>query len=282
MHTLELDDVDIAYRTFGTGSELVVLVHGWPQTGRCWRRIAGPLAERRTVLVPDLRGYGDSGLARSGAYTKRDAAGDVAALIERLGHDSAIVVGHDRGARVSHRLALDHPDRVSALALLDIVPTRTVMNTFDRSSAAAMWHWFFHLQPDLPELLLAGNAEPYLRHFMRGVLATGAVDEETFGHYVRAFSEPGHLAAGLADYRAGFTTDLELDELDHAGGKRITSPLLVLWGAEGGLGGTDVVDTWRRHHADSDAVVGHAVPGGHYVPEEAPEAVLTALRGFLP
>lgn len=280
VRSLALDDVEIAYRTAGAGSELMVLVHGWPQTGRCWRKVVDGLSRRYTVVVPDLRGYGDSGLASTG-YTKRAAAGDLAALVTHLGHESAVVVGHDRGARVAHRLALDHPDRVAALALLDILPTRVVMNGFDRASAAGMWHWFFHLQPGLPEILLAGNVEPYLRHFMGPKVESGAIDEETFRHYVAAFSDPAHLRATLEDYRAGFTTDLALDEADHAAGARVRSPLLLLWGAAGGLADADVLGIWEEHHADPPAVRGHAVPGGHYVPEEAPAEVLAALEAFL-
>ncbi|WAP53939.1 alpha/beta fold hydrolase [Streptomyces sp. S465] len=280
VRTVALDDVDLAYRTAGSGEELIVLLHGWPQTGLCWRKLVGPLAERYTVVVPDLRGYGASGLADTG-YDKRATAADLSALVRHLGHDSAVVVGHDRGARVAHRWALDHPSEVGALALLDVLPTRVVMNSFDRMSAAAMWHWFFHLQPELPELLLAGNVEPYLRYFLRRVLASGAVDEDTFRHYVAEYTDPAHLHATLEDYRAGFTTDLELDEADHARGLRLRCPLLLLWGAEGGLAQDDVLAVWREHHADPAAVSGHAVPGGHYVPEEAPDQVLDALAGFL-
>ncbi|WNE94399.1 alpha/beta hydrolase [Streptomyces luomodiensis] len=280
VRTVALDDVDLAYRTAGSGEELIVLLHGWPQTGLCWRKLVGPLAERYTVVVPDLRGYGASGLADTG-YDKRATAADLSALVRHLGHDSAVVVGHDRGARVAHRWALDRPSEVGALALLDVLPTRVVMNSFDRTSAAAMWHWFFHLQPELPELLLAGNVEPYLRYFLRRVLASGAVDEETFRHYVAEYTDPAHLQATLEDYRAGFTTDLELDEADHARGLRLRCPLLLLWGAEGGLAQDDVLAVWREHHADPAAVSGHAVPGGHYVPEEAPDQVLDALAGFL-
>lgn len=278
--TLALDDVELAYRTAGTGAELLVLVHGWPQTGLCWRKLIDPLAERFTVVVPDLRGYGASGLART-AYDKRSAAGDLSALVRHLGADSAVVVGHDRGARVAHRWALDHPEQVRALALLDILPTRVVMTSFDRASASAMWHWFFHLQPELPELLVSANPEAYLRFFLRRVLDSGDVDAQTFAQYVAAFTDPAQLRATFEDYRAGFTTDLELDEVDHARGLRLQCPLLLLWGADGGLAGADVVGIWREHHSDPAAVRGAQVPGGHYVPEEAPAETLAALHDFL-
>ncbi|AKS31438.1 alpha/beta fold hydrolase [Mycolicibacterium goodii] len=280
INRVTVNDVELAYRVRGDGQEPIVLLHGWPQTGLCWRKLVEPLSERYTVIVPDLRGYGASGLAPSG-YDKRTTASDLSALLHHLDLDSAIVVGHDRGARVAHRWALDHPSQVSALALLDVLPTRVVMRSFDRHSAAAMWHWFFHLQPDLPELLVAANPEAYLRHFLRGVLESGAVDEVTFRHYVDACSDPDHLHATFEDYRAGFTSDLALDDSDHARGVRLHCPLLLLWGAEGGLAGADVLGIWREHHADPAAVSGTPVPGGHYLPEEAPQAVLDSLDHFL-
>jgi pimeloyl-ACP methyl ester carboxylesterase len=273
----DLDDVRLFYRTAGSGPQLLVLLHGWPQTGLCWRHVLPAMAERYTVVVPDLRGYGDSGLARTG-YDKRATAVDLGQLVGHLGHDSALVAGHDRGARVAHRWALDRPDQVRRLALLDILPTREVLASYDTASATAMWHWFFHRQPDLPELLLRGNVEPYLRHFFRRVLATGAIDEETLARYVDAFRDPGHLHASLEDYRAGFGVDLERDEEDHARGHLITAPLLLLWGADGGLGGQDVVGAWRRYARD---VRGTAVAqSGHYVPEEQPAVVVRELQRF--
>jgi haloacetate dehalogenase len=277
--SVRLADVELAYRVVGDGPRLIVLLHGWPQTGECWRHVVEPLGQDHTVVVPDLRGYGASGLAESG-YDKRSTAGDVSGLILHLGHESAVVVGHDRGARVAHRWALDNPSEVDALVLLDILPTRVVMNSFDRTSAAAMWHWFFHRQPELAVELVSGNVEAYLGHFFAAVRKSGAVDEKTFRHYVSAFSDPGHLRASFEDYRTGFDVDLARDEADHAAGRLLAAPLLVLWGAEGGLAASDVVGVWRDHHADPAAVSGHAVPGGHYVPEEAPRELVRALREF--
>lgn len=280
VRTLALHDVDLAYRLHGSGSELLFLLHGWPQTGLCWRQLVGPLSDRYTVVIPDLRGYGQSGLATTG-YDKRSTANDLSSLVGYLGHQSALVVGHDRGARVAHRWALDRPSEVRALALLDILPTRVVMDSFDRATAASMWHWFFHLQPELPELLLAGNVEPYLRFFLARVLESGAVDAHTFSQYVAAFTPPGHLKASLEDYRAGFLTDRHMDQADHERGLRLQCPLLLLWGADGGLAHDDVVAVWAEHHSDPSSVSGHAVPGGHYVPEEAPAEALDALAAFL-
>jgi haloacetate dehalogenase len=280
VHRVDLNDVELAYRIAGSQPEMLVLLHGWPQTGLCWRKLVGPLAERYTVVVPDLRGYGASGLANSG-YDKRATAADLSELIHHLGRDSAVVVGHDRGGRVAYRWALDRPSEVSALAVLDVLPTRVVMDSFDRSSAASMWHWFFHLQPELPELLVTANVEPYLRYFLGRVIESGDIDAETFAHYVDAFTDPGHLHATFEDYRAGFTTDLELDEADHASGVRLQCPLLLLWGADGGLAHADVLAIWREHHGDPKSVSGRSVPGGHYLPEESPVQVLDALDEFL-
>ncbi|WP_037359654.1 alpha/beta fold hydrolase [Amycolatopsis orientalis] len=281
LESVRLDDVDLAYRIAGTGPELVVLVHGWPQTHACWRRVVEPLSRCRTVVAPDLRGYGASGLARSGDYGKRAAAADLSSLVHRLGFESAVVIGHDRGARVAHRWALDRPADVKALALLDILPTRVVMNSFDRGSASAMWHWFFHRNSELAAKLVSGDVEAYLGQFLARVRETGAVDEETFRHYVEAFDDPARLHASFEDYRTSFSVDLDRDETDHAAGARVQAPLLLLWGADGGLAGRDVVRVWQEHHVDPAAVRGHAVPGGHYVPEEAPEAVVDAVQAFL-
>lgn len=280
IESIRLGEVDLAYRVAGDGPELVVLLHGWPQTGACWRHVVEPLSRHYTVVAPDLRGYGASGLATSG-YDKRSTAADLSNLVHRLGHESAIVIGHDRGGRVAHRWALDRPSEVDALVLLDILPTRVVMRSFDRDSASAMWHWFFHQQSELAERLISGNVEAYLGHFFERVLESGAVDAETFQHYVAAYSDPAHLRASLEDYRAGFTTDLALDEADHDRGVRLESPLLVLWGAQGGLAESDVLRIWQEHHADPTVVSGHAVPGGHYVPEEAPGEVVRAVESFL-
>ncbi|GAA2353167.1 alpha/beta fold hydrolase [Streptomyces violaceusniger] len=281
LDSVSLDDVELAYRVAGDGPNLVVLLHGWPQTSACWRHLMGPLSSGHTVVAPDLRGYGASGLVRSGAYDKRATAADVSGLIRHLGFERAVVIGHDRGARVAHRWALDHPMEAEALVLLDILPTRVVMDSFDRDSASAMWHWFFHRNADLAARLVSGDVEAYLRHFFAGVLESGAVEPETFKHYVAAFSDPAHLRASFEDYRTGFSTDRERDEADHASGLRLRAPLLALWGQDGGLGGSDVVDIWKEHHADPSMVSGHAVPGGHYVPEEAPGETMRAIEAFL-
>ncbi|MFF0580130.1 alpha/beta fold hydrolase [Streptosporangium saharense] len=267
------------YRRCGSGDRLVVLLHGWPQTGHCWRHLMEPLGERHTVVAPDLRGYGRSGKPGSG-YDKRSTAADLSRLVEELGFETAAVVGHDRGARVAHRWALDVPGQVERLALLDILPSREVMNSFDRDSAAAMWHWFFHLQPDLPELLIAGNVEAYLRFFFeRQSFVPEAIDAEALAEYVTAFSDPDALHASLEDYRAGFREDLEADERDAREGNRLRLPLLLLWGAQGGLGRGPVLRIWEDY---AERVTGAAIEDcKHFLPEEQPQRVLRHLTHFL-
>jgi len=276
-HLAELEHVELFYRRAGDAPRALVLLHGWPQTGLCWRRVVPALAEHFTVVIPDLRGYGDSGLSSTG-YDKRATAGDLSELVKHLGLGPVFVAGHDRGARVAHRWALDHPADVAKLALLDILPTREVMRTFDLRAGKAMWHWLFHLQPELPELLLREHTEEYLRFFLSAPMAKGAIDDETFNQYVAAFKDPAHLQATLEDYRAGFGTDLDCDDLDYSRGHSIAQPLLTLWGANGGLRTKDVVDVWRRYASD---VRGFALTDcGHYLPEEQPEQTVDALVNF--
>ncbi len=279
-HRADLGDVAIHYRRCGSAGRLLVLLHGWPQTGHCWRHLMEPLAERYTVVAPDLRGYGKSGTP-GGGYDKRTTAADMSRLIRTLGFTSADVVGHDRGARVAHRWALDRPAEIGRLALLDVLPTREVWASIDRHSAASLWHWFFHLQPGLPETLIAGNVEAYLRHFLeRQSFRPDAIGEEAIAEYVAAFGDPDSLHASLEDYRAGFGEDLDADERDHRDGRLVTRPLLVLWGADGGLGHSDVTGVWSRY---ATRVTGAAIEEcKHFLPEERPADVLRHLRAFLP
>lgn len=273
----DLGEVRLAYRRFGSGDRLVVLVHGWPQTSACWRHITPNLGEQYTVVAPDLRGYGASGLATTG-YDKRATARDLHELVQHLGFDSALVAAHDRGARVAHRWALDHPGDIERLAILDVLPTHDLIPRIDLELAKRHWHWLFHLQPELPEILLAGNTEPYLRYFFADALRKRAIDDDTLAEYFRAFEDPGHLSAGFDDYRAGFGIDLALDDVDAQAGRLVTCPLLLLWGDEGGLRDEDVLGIWRRYATD---VRGDVVTGsGHYIPEEQPDVVVRRLREF--
>jgi len=260
----------------GRGAPMVML-HGYPQTGQMWRKVAPRLLEDFTIVCPDLRGYGDSDKPRDG-YDKRTMAQDVHLLMESLGHKRYAVVGHDRGGRVAHRLALDHPDAVTKLCVLDIVPTHTVFRDTGRELAAAYWHWFFFQAPDLPELMIGSVPEPFLRYMLRALtFRAGAIEEAMIQEYLRAFTLPGTIRAGLEDYRAAATRDFEEDERDLA--LRLRCPLLAIWGEYGKMHTLfDVLASWREK---AQSVQGHALPCGHFIPEEAPDELLADLRSFL-
>jgi haloacetate dehalogenase len=256
----------------------VVLLHGWPQTWFCWRLLMPLLAERFTLIAPDLRGYGLSDKP-AGGFDKRTMAADVRALARELGHDRVALVGHDRGARVAHRYALDHPGEVERLAVLDVIPTRAMFARIDEQLARGFWHWLFHLQPDLPELLVGGNIDAYLRWFFERWTHNRPPVEEAVPEYVRAFSAPGALRAGFHDYRATVPDDLEADDASAAAGDKLTVPVLALWGATGLTGKLPVVDIWREYATDVD---GEAIGDcGHFLPEEQPAVVADRLLRFL-
>ncbi|MEV0403829.1 alpha/beta hydrolase [Actinoallomurus sp. NPDC050550] len=268
-----VNGIRLHYRRTGDGP-LLVLLHGWPQTGHCWRHLVGPLSEAYTVVVPDLRGYGRSDLPTDG-HDKRTRAEDLHRLIRALGHESATVIGHDRGARVAHRWALDHPGDIERLVVMDIIPTREMWRRMDADLARRTWHWLFHLQPDLPELLAGANPGAYVRYLIDG-WSHVPLPEEDIAEYVRAFSRPGALRAGFDDYRA-FQEDAEHDEAD--AGRRIPMPMLALWAEHSFLRTIDVVAVWRDY---ADNVTGRMIEDcGHFLAEERPEAVLKELTGFL-
>lgn len=274
--TARVNGIRMHYVTEGSGPP-VVLLHGWPQTWYCWRKVIPALARRYTVLAPDLRGYGETAKPPAG-YDKRTMASDVHELVRGLGHTRIRLVGHDRGARVAHRYALDYEDEVERLALLDIIPTRITFERFDAESARDHWHWFFHQVRDLPELLVGANVEAYLRYFFHTwSYQTTAFGPEDVAVYVHAFSQPGALRAGFEDYRAGATTDLEHDAGDAT--RRLKPPLLALWGGEGRRGKASVLDVWR---GVADDVRGEPIAQcGHFLPEEQPDVVAGKLLDFL-
>jgi haloacetate dehalogenase len=252
-----------------------------------WHRVAPGLVDRHTVVLADLRGYGDSSRPASTAdhasYSKRAMAADQVGLMHELGFDTFSVVGHDRGARVAHRLCLDHPGAVSRVALLDIVPTRHVFTHVDRALAEAYYHWFFLSQEaDLPEHLIGADPDYFLRRKLdqwSGSRGSAAFAPEAVEEYVRCFRDPEVIRATCEDYRAAASIDLEHDEVDAVAGRRVECPALVLWGAEGFVGRAyDVLEVWRAYATD---VRGQALGGGHFLAEEEPGATLTALRDFL-
>lgn len=260
----------------GRGSP-VLLLHGYPQTAIMWRKVIQPLLDAHTLVAPDLRGYGDSDKPRDG-YDKRTMALDVKLLMQSLGFARFAVVGHDRGGRVGHRLALDHPDAVERLSVLDIVPTHTVFRETTKELAAAYWHWFFFQAQDLPEALISANHEAFLRYAFPALGCTaGAVEEAAMQEYLRCFKLPGTIRAMLEDYRAAATVDFGYDEADL--GRKLTCPVQALWGEHGKMDKLfDVLETWREKAWE---VSGRALPCGHFIPEEAPDALLAELRPFL-
>jgi haloacetate dehalogenase len=277
--TVLVDGLRIHCRRAGEGP-LLVLLHGWPQTGYCWRHLIGRLSEGYTVVAPDLRGYGRSDKPSSG-LDKRTMAGDIRGLMRVLGFETATVIGHDRGARVGHRWGLDHPEEVERLVVMDIIPTREMWRRMDVELARRYWHWLFHLQPDLPELLAGADPAAYLGYFFeRWTHNRVGLDEAAVAEYVRAFSAPGALRAGFDDYRASFPQDAEHDDADAAAGHKLTMPVLVLWGAGGLFGRLPALEVWQAY---AGKVSGAAIPDcGHFLPEEQPELVLGELDGFLP
>ncbi len=281
---IDVGDAVIAVASAGEGPP-VLLLHGYPQTRVCWHRVAPALAEHFRVVVADLRGYGDSskppGDATHAAYSKRTMAQDMVSAMAALGHDRFAVVGHDRGGRVAHRMALDHPGVVRRAAVLDIVPTRTLLLGTDQAFATAYYHWFFLIQPDgLPEAMIGRDPEWFLRETVRRWSGRAEpVAEEALREYVRAFSDPAAIHGSCEDYRAAATIDLEHDGADIAAGRRVTCPLLVLWGEHGAMHRLhDVLATW---HAVADDARGTTIPCGHFLPEEAPVETLAALVPFL-
>lgn len=269
-----VNGIRMHYRHAGEGSP-VVLLHGWPQTSYCWHKIFDDLATTHTVIAPDLRGYGLTDKPRDG-YDKRTMASDVSELVRTLGFDRVSVVGHDRGGRVAHRWALDRPDEVDRFAVLDIIPTREMWRRMTADTARGYWHWLFHLQPDLPELLAGQNIAAYLNYFFeRWTYQRQGL--EAADEYIKAFSAPGALRAGFDDYRASFPTDAEHDDAD--AGRKLAIPVLALWGATGLLGQLPTLEIWRDYAED---VTGFAITEcGHFLAEEQPSIVVDHLRRFL-
>jgi haloacetate dehalogenase len=266
--------------TGGSGPPLL-LIHGYPQTHVMWRQVAPRLAEEFTVVVPDLRGYGDSSKPPAGAdfinYSKRALALDQVEVMQALGFDKFAVAGHDRGARVTHRLLRDHGDRITRAALLDIVPTLYRFETIDQKAATGSFHWFFLIQPSpFPERMIAAECELFLQKMLGLSRTQGAHEPAAYAEYLRCFRDPETIRATCDEYRAGATIDLSHDRADLS--RKVTVPLLILWGGQSGQGtGYDLLKVWRDHATD---VRGHGIDSGHFIPEEKPDEVYRDLREF--
>lgn len=277
-------DGAILFARLGGEGPPLVLLHGYPQSHAMWRRFAGELARRFTVVIPDLRGYGASSVPDSQGgvgYTKRVMAEDVISLMGAQGFHKFRIAGHDRGGRVAYRLALDHPDKVERLATLDITPTAEMWRGMNAARAMKIYHWLFLAQPaPLPETLIAAASQAYIDHTLASWTATNSLDcfADALPEYRAAFADPQRIHAMCEDYRAGATLDTAADEADLAAGRKIEPPLLALWGESGiPAAGESPLDVWRRWARD---VRGQGLPGGHFLAEEAPEATLRALLDF--
>ncbi|WP_028932569.1 alpha/beta fold hydrolase [Pseudonocardia spinosispora] len=275
--------VSVHGRRGGSGPPLLLL-HGIPETHLMWHRVAPALAERFSVVVTDLRGYGDSGSPSSTAdhspYAMRAVAADQVRVMAALGHPRFAVVGHDRGARCGYRMAIDHPEVVTALAVLDIVPTAEVFRRADRDFCLGYWVWSFLAAPyPVPEQLIAGAPATLVDHMLDSWSASSAsFPPEVRERYIETFSDPVAVHAICEQYRAAATLDVAHDEADR-GRHRLRCPVLALW-SEGGPVDSwyEPLEVWREW---ADDVRGAAVPGGHFLPEESPEAVIVALTDFL-
>ena len=283
-HRVEANGVEINLVRGGEGPP-VLLLHGYPQTHAMWHGVAPILVDAGfTVVAADLRGYGDSSKPEGDeahvTYSKRAMAGDMAEAMGSLGFETFAVVGHDRGGRVGHRMALDHHGRVTKLAVLDILPTRHLFSTVDRNLATAYYHWFFLAQPyDFPEKLIGGSRAYYL-HAVLGRYGSTAetFSPEALAEYERCFDERT-VHASCEDYRAAASVDLSHDESDRDNDRRVECPLLALWGRNGAMHGLyDVLEVWRTY---ADDARGGPLDAGHYLAEEKPEETAHELAAFL-
>ena len=279
-----VDGVKIKAITGGAGPALLLL-HGHPQTHAIWHKVAPTLAEHFTLVITDLRGYGDSdkpeGLPDHSNYSKRRLAQDQVELMRTLGHETFAVLGHDRGGRVAVRMALDHPDAVTKLLTLDVAPTLAMYEKTSFDFARAYWHWFFLVRPaPFPETLINADADLYLKQTI-GARSAGLkpFTPEAYAEYLRCLQLPGTAHGICEDYRASVTIDLEHDRETLAKGQKIACEFLALWGAEGVIEKCfDPVAEWRPY---APQVQGEALPCGHYIPEEAPQLLLEHVLPFL-
>lgn len=284
-HDIEVDEGVSIHAVVGGEGPPLLLLHGHPQTHAIWHKVAPVLARHFSLVIADLRGYGDSskpaGSADHGNYSKRVMARDMVRLMRSLGHERFALMAHDRGARVAHRLAADHGEAVSRLVLLDIAPTLAMYMQTSELFARAYWHWFFLIQPaPMPERLIEADPAAYIREVMgRRSAGLKPFDPLALAEYTRCIALPGTAHGICEDYRAAAGIDLEHDRADISAARQLTMPLLALWGADGVVERCfKPLDEWQKVAID---VRGQALPCGHYIPEEAPEALLAQALPFL-
>jgi haloacetate dehalogenase len=277
------NEANIFFVKGGTGKPLLLL-HGYPQTHVAWHKVAPLLVDKFSLIIPDLRGYGDSKGPESDAkhvnYSKRAMADDMVQVMEKLGYQTFSVAGHDRGGRVAYRLALDYPEKVEKLAVLDMVPTLGAVEATDSEAAFTNYHWYFLSQPfPLPETLISNNAKFYLEHTLKSWAGNyEAIDKKALEEYLRCFQKKEVFHAMCEDYRAGLTTDTKIDLIDRKKGNKIICPLLCLWGEQGASKiENSPLTIWKKWAFN---VKGHAITSGHFLMEEAPERVAKAFMSF--
>jgi haloacetate dehalogenase len=270
----------------GSGPPLLLL-HGNPFTHLSWLKVAPTLAREFTVVATDLRGYGDSEKPPGGddhsGYSFRAMAQDQVEVMASLGFPRFMAAGHDRGARTLHRMCLDHPDKVSRAAIIDIIPQHHLYNHINKQWATFSWHWFFNIQPEpLPEKMMGFDPDWFIeKKLSKTKQGLSFFDKDALAEYKRCFRNPETIHAICEDYRAGASVDLEMDEKDFAAGRKIELPVLLLWGGAGSVGRNSKpgpAEIWQRYAAN---IVGaQAMPSGHYVMDEAPTETTAALRAF--
>lgn len=273
-HSIEVGNSRVFCRSKGQGVPLLLL-HGYPQTSAMWHKVAPTLAQKYHVICADLRGYGRSAKPKTDAthepYTKRAMARDLVKLMDHFGFDQFLVGSHDRGARVAHRLAADHADRVLGLATLDIAPTREMYRDGDSAFAAAYWHWYWLIQQSpFPETLIGNNPRAFwVKKCCSGSAGTAPFVRQALSEYLNAFEDPAVIHSSCEDYRAAYSTDIQHDNCET---EKLSMPLLALWGLNGAIEAHfNCLALWRER---AENVQGHALPGGHYLAEEVPHLVL--------
>lgn len=271
--------------SYGGKGPPLLLMHGNPFTHVCWHKVAPRLAEEFTVVLPDLRGYGDSSKPDGGpdhsAYSFRSMALDQVEVMKKLGFDKFYAAGHDRGARVLHRLCLDHPDIVTRAAFMDMLPQHHLLNNVTKNWGVFSWHWFFMVQPTpTPETMISADPEFFIRRKLsKTAQGTSFFDSRALAEYIRCIKNPKTVYGMCEDYRATFGVDLDMDTADFDAGKRVGCRSMILWGEKGGVGRNhDAAAIWWRYATDIERTA--TVPSGHYLQEECPEETYRELREF--